>query len=137
MTAGHEAATESCWTLDDISLHLVLVLDDVGWLQDAQSLLHVAAHHPWRALDCHDLGEAGAQQAVVAPHGPVDHHGHLTLSVCQLHLEASQRLEALSEAAGAVLLRQEYLVAKPVRHLEIRILLHFYRSLASLLHIWI
>ena len=123
MAAGHEAAAESCWTLDDVPLHLVPVLDDVGRLQQAEGLLHVAPHHPWRALDGHALSEAGTEQAVVAPHGSVYHHRHLPLSIRQLHLESSQGLEALSEAAGAVLLRQEYLVAEPVRHLNIPILL--------------
>ena len=41
------------------------------------------------------------------------------LSVGQVHGEAPERLAALAEAAGGVLLRQEYLMAEPVRHLKL------------------
>ena len=41
-------------------------LDDVGGLEDAQGLLHVTGQDPRGALHCHGLGQAGAQQAVVA-----------------------------------------------------------------------
>ena len=41
------------------------------------------------------------------------------LSVGQVHGEAPEGLAALPEAAGGVLLRQEYLVTEPVRHLKL------------------
>ena len=41
------------------------------------------------------------------------------LSVGQVHGEAPEGLAALPEAAGGVLLRQEYLVTEPIRHLKL------------------
>ena len=96
----------------------------------------MASQDPRGALDCHALGQAGAHQAVVTPQRPVNHNRNFPLdrnyfflfifdcfnydlSVGQVHGEAPERLAALAEAAGGVLLRQEYLMAEPIRHLKL------------------
>ena len=95
MTEGFEAAAEAGRALDHEhilvsrilnNLHFKLFsysqcphLDDVGGLEDAQGLLHMTGQDPRGALDCHGLGHAGAQQAVVALQRPINDNGNFSL----------------------------------------------------------
>ena len=99
VTEGLEAAAEAGRALhhehvlvgrvlDNSQLELIILtpvpradLDDVGGLQDAQGLLHVARHHPRGALHGHALGDAGAQQAVVTLQRSLNNNRYFSLGL--------------------------------------------------------